>query len=309
MHIESRFDARPIKHTGKRKKPLCGDSRHDLNYPEIPNSWNNKEKTNMANFNEKINSHKEFVLRDMEHDYFIRRIGSMTLLKLEFGYNVNYLKSGYRLFIQYKDTCRVQKLAGRCFMWACTSNTSGISDVRRFCLDLDVDEDIDNVGNPIFNSIAGAVLISEKGVITYGDTWFEAVDLEEKHVVCDAYICGRMASVFRIPFEAFDLFFGLKENFPKQYEKVFGKTEEAKPVRVETLENDKIYDAYEIACLMDSNRLCSDLVSSLIRLIGCTNSHYVSKDIYEKSQVARKAVEDLAIELVISICNIENRIQ
>ena len=23
----------------------CGDSRHDLNYPEIPNSWKNKEKT------------------------------------------------------------------------------------------------------------------------------------------------------------------------------------------------------------------------------------------------------------------------
>ena len=23
----------------KSKKPVCGDSRHDLNYPEIPNSW------------------------------------------------------------------------------------------------------------------------------------------------------------------------------------------------------------------------------------------------------------------------------
>ena len=288
---------------------MCGDSRHDLNYPEIPNSWNNKEKTKMANFNEKINSHKEFVLRDSEHDYFIRRIGSMTLLRLEFDYNVHYLKSGYRLFIQYKDTCHMQKLAGRCFMWDCTSNTSGISDVRRFCLDLDVDEDIDNVGNPIFNSIAGAVLISEKGVLTYGDTWFETFDLEKNYVNCCAYICGRMASVFRIPFEAFDLFFGLKENFPKQYEKVFGKTEEAKSVKVEALQRDKIYDAYEIACLMDSNRLCSDLVSSMIRLIGCANSHYVSKDIYEKSQVARKAVEDLAIDLGIIICNIENRIQ
>ena len=27
---------------------MCGDSRHDLNYPEIPNSWNNKGKTKMA---------------------------------------------------------------------------------------------------------------------------------------------------------------------------------------------------------------------------------------------------------------------
>lgn len=185
----------------------------------------------MANFNEKINSHKEFVLRDREHDYFIKRIGSMTLLKLEFGYNVNYLKSEYRLFIQYKDTCRVKKLAGRCFVWACTPNTRGISDIQRFCLDLDVDEDIDNAGNPIFDYIAGAVLISEKGVLTYGDTWFETFDLEKNYVNCCAYICGRMASGFRIPSEAFDIFFGLKENFPKQYEKVFGDTEDAKPVR------------------------------------------------------------------------------
>lgn len=76
--------------------------------------------------------------------------------------------------------------------------------------------------------------------------------------------------------------------------------------RIYSMHHEKIYDAYEMACLMDSNRLCSDLVSSLIRLIGCTNSHYVSKDIYEKSQAARKVVEDLAIELGISICNIEN---
>lgn len=76
--------------------------------------------------------------------------------------------------------------------------------------------------------------------------------------------------------------------------------------RIYSMHHEKIYDAYEIACLMDSNRLCSDLLSSLIRLIGGTNSHYVSKDIYEKSQVARKAVEDLAIELGISIRDIED---
>ena len=50
MHIESRFDARPSKHTGEHKKPVCGDSRHDLNYSEFPDSWDNKEKTKMSNF-------------------------------------------------------------------------------------------------------------------------------------------------------------------------------------------------------------------------------------------------------------------
>ena len=187
----------------------------------------------MANFNAKINSHKEFFLFDSEHDYVIKRIGSMDMLKSEFDYIVRYLKSGYRLFIRYKDTCRVQKLAGRCFVWACTLNTRGTSDVRRFCLDLDVDEDIDNVGNPIFDYIAGAVLISEKGVSTYGDTWFETFDLEKNYVTCCAHICGRMVSGFRIPAEVFDRLFGLKENFPEQYEKVFGKADDAKPIQEE----------------------------------------------------------------------------
>lgn len=72
------------------------------------------------------------------------------------------------------------------------------------------------------------------------------------------------------------------------------------------MHKEKIYDAYEIACLMDSNRLCSDLLSSLLRLNSVISPHYISNDIYDKSQTARKAVEDLAIELGISICNIED---
>ena len=262
----------------------------------------------MANFNEKINSHKELFLLDSE-DYVIKRVVTMDMLESEFDYNMRYLKIGYSLFIQYKDTCRAQGMGGRCYMWSCTSNARCGGDVRKLCLDRAGNGDLDNFGNPKFDYIDGAVLITDKYVVTYGDTWFKAIDLEEKYVVCNAYVCGRFVSKFRIPAEVFDRLFGLKENFPEQYEKVFGKTEDAKPVRVETPQNKKIYDAYEIACLMDSNRLCSDLVSSLIRLIGCTNSHYVSKDIYEKSQSARKAVEDLAIELGISICNIENRLQ
>ena len=68
----------------------------------------------------------------------------------------------------------------------------------------------------------------------------------------------------------------------------------------------QIYDAYEIACLMDSSRLCSDLLSSLLRLNSVISPHYISNDIYDKSRAARKAVEDLAIELGISIRNIED---
>ena len=72
------------------------------------------------------------------------------------------------------------------------------------------------------------------------------------------------------------------------------------------MHKEQIYDAYEIACLMDSNRLCSDLLSSLLRLNSVISPHYTSNDLYDKSQTARKAVEDLAVELGISIRNIED---
>lgn len=72
------------------------------------------------------------------------------------------------------------------------------------------------------------------------------------------------------------------------------------------MHKEQIYDAYEMACLMDSNRLCSDLLSSLLRLNSVISSHYTSNYLYDKSQAARKAVEDLAIELGISVRNIED---
>ena len=194
----------------------------------------------MSNFNEKINSHKEFALRDTDSKYFIERIESMERLKLEFDYISHLLESSYRLFIQYKDTYRVQKMAARCFMWSCTLNTKDGCNVRNLCLDRDGNEDLDNFGNPRFEYISGAALISDKGVYTYGDTWFMTDGIEKNHILCKAYICGRFVSEFRIPSEAFDRLFGLNENFPKQYEKVFGKAEDAKPVQEE---NDLIEEA------------------------------------------------------------------
>lgn len=256
----------------------------------------------MANFNEKINCGFGHVLHIPE--YFIYRSDSTRIFEQLIDHYLYFRKNAYRLCIQYKDTHPVKNVAGRCFMWNCASATSNSVEGR--ILNCDNNEDFSSFGyfgDPTFDSIAGAIFIIDEGVVTYGDTWIEAVEISGEHVVCNTYVCGLFVSEFRIPAETFDRLFGLKENFPKQYEKVFGKTEDAKPVRVETLENDKIYDAYEIACLMDSNRLCSDLLSSLLRLNSVISSH---KDVYDKSQVARKAVEDLAIELGISIRNIED---
>ena len=255
----------------------------------------------MANFNEKINFGTGFVLCDPDN-YFIYRSDSMRMFARKIYNDLHSCDDSYRLIIQYKTTHSVKRMAVHCFMWSCESANSGNVDVRM----LDRKEDCEDIGDPRLDSIEGAIFIKDRYVYMYGDTWLDAVTLNKEYVVCDAFVCGRLGGTFRIPAEVFDRFFGLKENFPIQYDEIFGKTEEATPVQEETQQSKKIYDAYEIACLMDSNRLCSDLVSSLIRLIGGTNSHYVIKDIYEKSQVARKAVEDLAIELGISIRNIED---
>lgn len=125
-------------------------------------------------------------------------------------------------------------------MWSCTLNTKGRCNVRNLCLDRDGNEDLDNFGNPRFEYISGAVLILDKGIYAYGDTRFETAGLEKNHILCKAYVCGRFVSEFRIQAEVFDRLFGLKENFQDQHEKVFGKTEEAKPVKEE---NDPIDEA------------------------------------------------------------------
>ena len=240
----------------------------------------------MTNFNEKINSHKEFILRDIDSKYFIERIGSMERLKLEFDYISHFFESSYRLIIQYKDTYRVQKMAGRCFMWSCTLNIKGGCNVRNLCLDRDGNEDLDNFGNPKFEYISGAVLISDKGIYAYGDTWFETAGLEKNHILCKAYACGRFVSEFRIPAEVFDSIFGLKENFPKQYEKVFGKTEEVKLVQEE---NDPIEEAKR------SIELCKN---SLI-----TNKYRLEKAVHliqgalEDFDVKRHELDDMLYKL------------
>ena len=181
----------------------------------------------MANFNEKINWGAGFILRDQESNYFIQKSDSME----EFERNIDCLqfrKDPYRLYIQYKDAHPVESLAGHCFRWECVSEKRNLAIVR--CLDCDSNE---YSGDPRFDYITGAIFITDKYVVTYGDTWIDAAILKKEYVVFKAYVCGRFVSEFRIPAEVFDRLFGLQENFPKQYEKVFGKTEDAQPVQEE----------------------------------------------------------------------------
>ena len=176
----------------------------------------------MANFKDKINFGTGFVLCDPDN-YFIYRSDSMRMFARKIYNDLHSCDDSYRLIIQYKTTHSVKRMAGHCFMWSYESANSGNVDVRM----LDRKEDCEDIGDPRLDSIEGAIFIKDGYVYMYGDTWLDAVTINKEYVICDAFVCGRIGGTFRIPAEVFDRHFGLKENFPDQYEKVFGKVDDA----------------------------------------------------------------------------------
>ena len=190
----------------------------------------------MTNFNENVNRFIGYILNEQE--FFIYRTGTIK----EFARMVNddlYLcTNAYRLFIQYKTTHRAQKMAGRCFLWD-KSNGDHIADpgngIELRSINDASQDDCEGFGNPRFDGMESAILISDQHVVVYGDVQIEADSIrkDQKRVICTVSLRGSLVSFFRIPAEVFDRHFGLKENFPDQDEKVFGKAEEAKPVQEE----------------------------------------------------------------------------
>ena len=197
----------------------------------------------MANFNEKVNRGIGYILNSKE--FFIYR----TVTNKEFARMIHddlyFLPNTYRLFIQYKTKHRAKKIAGRCFLWD-NSHGDHMADpgngIELRSMNDASQDDCEGFGNPRFDGMESVILIADRYVVMYGDVQIEAavISLDKKHVYCDVSLCGSIVSNFRIPAEVFDRHFGLKENFPEQYEKVFGKAEDAKPVQEE---NDPIEEA------------------------------------------------------------------
>ena len=197
----------------------------------------------MANFNEKVNRGIGYILCAQE--FFIYRAESMKEFGKMIDYDLYCRANPYRLFIQYKTTHRIQKMAGRCFLWD-NSHGDHMADpgngIELRSMNDASQDDCEGFGNPRFDGMESAIFITDRGVFMYGDVQIESavISLDKKHVYCDVSLCGSIVSNFRIPAELFDRHFGLEENFPVQYENVFGKTEEAKPVQEE---NDLIDEA------------------------------------------------------------------
>lgn len=197
----------------------------------------------MANFNEKMKCGIGYILNSQE--FFIYRSGTIKEFARMIHDELYLLTNTYRLFIQYKTTHRAKKMAGHCFLWD-NSHGDHMADpgngIELRSINDASQDDCEGFGNPRFDAMESAILISDQYVFVYGDVQIEADDItkDKKHVVCTVSLCGSIVSFFRIPEEVFDRVFGLKENFPKQYEMVFGKTEDAKPVQEE---NDLIEEA------------------------------------------------------------------
>ena len=107
----------------------------------------------------------------------------------------------YRLFIQYKTTHRVKRLAGRCFMWDETEETrKGI----------DVESDEQGFGEPRFDGVWAALFITDEGIVAFGDARLVAergIGRSAKDVLCTVYLRGLLADQFTMGREIFLRFF------------------------------------------------------------------------------------------------------
>ena len=175
----------------------------------------------MANFNEAINSETGYILDSQ--DFFIYRAEAMDDFEQNIDDDLYCRTNAYRLFIQYKTTHRVKKMAGRCFLWD-NSNGDHMKDpgngIELRSLNDASQDDCEGFGYPRFDDVSAAIFITDQDVFVYGDVQIEAavISRDKKHVYCDVSLCGSLVSNFRIPAEVFDSLFGLKENFTAQYE-------------------------------------------------------------------------------------------
>ena len=176
----------------------------------------------MANFNEKVNRGIGYILNSQE--FFIYKAGTIKEFARMIHDELYLLTNTYRLFIQYKTTHRVKRMAGRCFLWD-NSHGDHMADpgngIELRSINDASQDDCEGFCRPRFDGVSSAILIADSCVFAYGDVKIEADSIrrDKKHIICTVSLCGSIVSFFRIPAEVFDRCFGLKENFPMQYEK------------------------------------------------------------------------------------------
>ena len=165
---------------------MCGDSRNDLNYPEIPNSWNNGEIGKME-MRFAYNSETPCFYRVKTQRGFERVIRDI----------LEHHEKPYRLFISYKCRHRVKKVAGRLFVWDEAEETRN---------GIDVESGEQGFGKPRFDGIWAALFITDECVVSFGDARLIAEEENGrvgKDILCRVYLRGRLAEQFKMRREIF----------------------------------------------------------------------------------------------------------
>ena len=111
------------------------------------------------------------------------------------------LTNTYRLFIQYKTTHRVKKVAGRCFLWDETEETRN---------GIDVESGEQGFGEPRFDGVWAALFITDERIVAFGDARLiadEEIGRGEKEILCRVYLRGRLAEQFKMRRKIFDRIF------------------------------------------------------------------------------------------------------
>ena len=148
------------------------------------------EKTKIANFNEKVNRGIGYILNSQE--LFIYRTGTIKEFARMIHDDLYLLTNTYRLFIQYKTTHRVKKLAGRCFMWDETEETRN---------GIDVESGEQGFGEPRFDGVWSALFITDERIVAFGDARLiadEEIGQGGKDILCRVYLRGRLAEQFKV---------------------------------------------------------------------------------------------------------------
>lgn len=209
----------------------------------------------MANFNEKVNNNSELfyvsesllINRAATINEFKRIIGgwmdeyfdpSSSLYKSKarlatmsscFRYkkvgDMNELiecNAPRKLFILYKKRHRSKELAGGCFVWdvmeeaycglcgqELQKNSYGVSTVRN------------GFGVPRFDGVDCAALITDREVVVYGRAMIVAAEMDLEKVRFDVCFGDMRVYSFDTDTAEFDRSFGIKENFPEQFDELF----------------------------------------------------------------------------------------
>lgn len=147
-------------------------------------------------FNELVNSNDRFVYHSRE--LIVHRVKFARTLGRIINGTLYHPEKPYRLYILYKDTHRVKRIAGRCFVWDETEET------RR---GIDVESGEQGFGAPRFDGMLAGAFLTDHCVTVFGDARLIAekgIDKSGKGVLCTVYLRGRLTEQFKIRWDVFN---------------------------------------------------------------------------------------------------------